>query len=274
MTFKYNLIIILKNFLRKEQIIDYEEQSKITRVIIKAAVLMLEFGAESILIEQTAQRLGKALGVDSVEISLIPSAIVLTTLLKGRSATTTRRVHHKPINMSIVCDVQKMVIEIEKDKHDSDWVTTHMKNIQPNYYNRWLVILMVGLACASFSYLYGADIWAFAITFISSSIAMYIRQELSKKRFMLILTFGITAFIATLLSSTSLLFNLTNTPNVVFAASVLLLVPGFPFVTSFLDGFKGYLSMAWGRWLQASLLTIATCMGIILAMSVLNIKGW
>ena len=235
---------------------------------------MLEFGAESILVEQTAQRLGKALGVDSVEISLIPSAIVLTTLYDGKSATTTRRVHHKPINMSIVCDVQKMVIDVEKNKHDYEWVNAHMKDIQPNYYNRWMVILMVALACASFSYLYGADIWAFAITFISSAVAMFIRQELSRKRFMLIIIFGITAFCATLLSSTSLLFDLTTTPNVVFAASVLLLVPGFPFVTSFLDGFKGYLSMAWGRWLQASLLTIATCMGIVLALSVLNIKGW
>ncbi len=60
--------------------IDYQKQSIITRGIIKAAVLMSEFGAESILIEQTAQRLGRALGMDSVEISLIPSAIVLTTL--------------------------------------------------------------------------------------------------------------------------------------------------------------------------------------------------
>ena len=94
-TLLYNLNIILKINLSKEKNIDYNEQSKITRTIIKAAVLMLEFGAESILIEQTAQRLGKALGVDSVEISLIPSAIVLTTLYEGHSATTTRRVHHK-----------------------------------------------------------------------------------------------------------------------------------------------------------------------------------
>ena len=91
--------------------IDYQKQSIITRGIIKAAVLMSEFGAESILIEQTAQRLGRALGMDSVEISLIPSAIVLTTLHDNQCVTTTRRVHHKPINMSIVCEIQKIVIK-------------------------------------------------------------------------------------------------------------------------------------------------------------------
>jgi uncharacterized membrane protein YjjP (DUF1212 family) len=254
--------------------INYEEQTKITRAIIKSATLMLEFGAESILIEQTAQRLGIALGVTSVEMSLIPSAIVLTTLVNNQSVTTTRRVHHKPINMSIVCDVQKMVIEIEKNKHDADYVFSTLKDIQPNYYNRWLVIFMVGIACASFSKLYGGDVSAFFITFVVASIAMFIRQELNKKGFALIITFGVTAFFATLLSGTALLYDLSKTPNIVLASSVLLLVPGVPFVNSFLDAFKGYLNMGWGRWLQASILTIATSMGIILAMSFLNIKGW
>ena len=143
--------------------IDYQQQTIITRAIIKAAVLMSEFGAESILIEQTAQRLGRALGVDSVEISLIPSAIVLTTLYNNQSVTTTRRVHHKPINMSIICEIQKAVIEIEKNEHDAEFLSDTLKDIQPNYYNRWLVVLMVGLACASFAYLQGSDWIAFFI---------------------------------------------------------------------------------------------------------------
>ena len=75
-------------------------------------------------------------------------------------------------------------------------------------------------------------------------------------------------------SSLSILFNLSTTPNVILASSVLLLVPGVPFVNSFLDAFKGYLSMGWGRWLQAIILTIASSSGIVLAMSLLNIKGW
>mgnify|MGYP006875551113 FL=1 len=32
--------------------------------------------------------------------------------------------------------------------------------------------------------------------------------------------------------------------------------------------------MGWGRWLDGILLTIATSIGIIIAMAVLNIKGW
>ena len=254
--------------------IDYEEQTIITRAIIKAAVLMSEFGAESILIEQTAQRLGRALGVDSVEISLIPSAIVLTTLHKHQSVTTTRRVHHKPINMSIVCEIQKTVIDMEKKNYDVAYLTETLKQIQPNYYNRWLVVLMVGLACASFAFLQGSDWVAFFITLLASSTAMFVRQELAKRRFVLIITFGITAFTATMIASLSQLNGISSTPNIALASSVLLLAPGFSFVNSFLDSLKGYLMMGWGRWMEGILLTIATSVGIIIAMAILNIKGW
>ncbi|RXK13299.1 hypothetical protein CP965_05715 [Halarcobacter mediterraneus] len=256
--------------------LSYEEQTKITRAIIKAAVLMLEFGAESKLIEDIAKRLGTALGVSSVEVSLIPSAIVLTTLSnkQTQSVTTTRRAHHKPINMSIVCDVQKMCIEVEKNKKNVDFVFQTIKNIRPNHYNKWLVVFMVGLSCACFAYLYGSDINGFIITFLAASVGMYIRQVLARKKFVLIISFISTAFVATLIASLSETFNLSTTPNIVMSASVILLAPGFPFVNSVLDAVKGYLSMGWGRWMQALLLSIATSIGIILAFALLNVKGW
>jgi uncharacterized membrane protein YjjP (DUF1212 family) len=256
--------------------ITYEEQTKITRAIIKAAVLMLEFGAESKLIEETAQRLGNALGVDSVEMSLIPSAIVLSTISNNQtqSVTTTRRAHHKPINMSIVCDVQKMCHNIEKDKHCVDFVFKAIKEIQPNYYNRWLVMIMVGLSCASFAYLTGGDKEAFFITFVASSLAMFTRQELAKRKFVMIITFAFTAFVATIIAGLSQIYELSSTPNVILSASVILLAPGFPFVNSVLDAVKGYLAMGWGRWMQAVLLTVATSIGIILALALLSLKGW
>lgn len=254
----------------------YEEQTRITRAIIKAAVIMMEFGAESTLIETTAQRLGIALGVDSVEISLIPSAIVLSTLnnKQTQSVTTTRRVHHKPINMSIVCDIQTMCLEVEKKSLDVSYALKTMKEIQPNYYNRWLVVLMVGLSCASFAYLYGADVNAFITTFFASGIAMFVRQELARKKFVLIITFGATAFVATIIAGISQIYGFSSTPKIALSSSVILLAPGFPFVNSVLDAVKGYLAMGWGRWMQAVLLTVATSIGIILAFTVLDLQGW
>ncbi|MDX4071011.1 threonine/serine exporter family protein [Aliarcobacter skirrowii] len=251
--------------------LSHEEQSIITRGIIKAAVLMSEYGAESILIEQTAQRLGRALGAASVELSLIPSAIVLTTLYGEQSVTTTRRVHHKPINMSIVCEIQNIVLKMEKNDHDINYLYDILKNLETKYYNRWLVVFMVGLSCASFAFLQGGDNFAVATTFVAAFVAMFVRQELAKRRFVMIITFGITAFVATIIAAMAKIFAITSTPNIALAASVLLLAPGFAFVNSFLDSFKGYMMMGWGRWMDGMILTLASTVGIILAIAILGL---
>jgi uncharacterized membrane protein YjjP (DUF1212 family) len=256
------------------QALPYEDQTKITDTIIKVAVLMLEFGAESNLVEQTAQRVGRALGVESVELSMISSAIVLTTLSHRQSVTTTREVPHSPINMSIICDVQKIVVDLEIKARDVDYVQRELENIQPKPYNRWLIVLMIGFSCASFAYLNGSDFSAFLNTFLASGIAMFVRQALARKKILLPINFGITAFIATIIASCGQVYGLSSTANIALSSSILLLVPGFPLTNSMLDAIKGYLSMGWGRWLQALLLTLATSIGVILALSLLKIKGW
>ena len=149
-----------------------------------------------------------------------------------------------------------------------------LKDIKPNYYNRWLVVFMVGLSCASFAYLNNSDWQGMCMTFLASSVAMITRQELAKRKFVLIITFMVTAFVATLIASLSQIYELSSTPNIVLSSSVILLAPGFPFINSVLDAVKGYLAMGWGRWMQAVMLTVSTAIGITLAFVILDLKGW
>ncbi|MFH0722257.1 threonine/serine exporter family protein, partial [Citrobacter braakii] len=44
------------------------------------------------------------------------------------------------------------------------------------------------------------------------------------------------------------------------------LVPGFPLINSVADMFKGHINTGLARWAIASLLTLATCIGVVMAM--------
>ncbi|WP_331774322.1 threonine/serine ThrE exporter family protein [Sulfurospirillum sp. 1612] len=254
--------------------ISIEEQKSITTVIIKAAVMLLEHGAESRLIEQISLRFGKALGCDSVEMSLIPSAVVLTTLVSENSHTTTRRAHRQPINMSVVHEILQICISCEHHHDNVQIVRDKLHAIRRNYYNKWLLIVTIGLSCAAFSHLHGSDWVGFGITFLAASIGMGVRILLSSKDFAPSIVFALSAFVITLVASLSSYHDISATSNIVLSSSVLLLVPGFPYINAILDVFKGYLSMAWGRWMQATVLTFMTSIGMILAMSLLKIQGW
>jgi uncharacterized membrane protein YjjP (DUF1212 family) len=78
----------------------YDEQVQATNTIIEATLLMHEYGAESILIEQTSQRLGRAFKIDSVELALVSTAIIMTTFTNNRtqSVSITRRDRYIPHN--------------------------------------------------------------------------------------------------------------------------------------------------------------------------------
>lgn len=249
-------------------------QREITRLCVQAALLLLQHGAESTVVVQMAQRLGIALGMDSVECALTPNAVILTTLYEGHCITTTRKNVDKGINMQVVTEVQRIVITAEHRIYHLDQVRDKLAQIQPLKYNRYLVIFMIGLSCASFAHLSGGDHIISLITFIASSIAMYVRQSLAQKHYNPLIVFSITAFVASIISGSALKYQLGNDPQIALASSVLLLVPGFPLINALADILKGHVNMGLGRWTIATILTFGACLGIVLALSLLHITSW
>ncbi|RKF14535.1 threonine/serine exporter [Alginatibacterium sediminis] len=256
------------------RIISNEQQTDIVRLVVQTGMRLQQHGAESKLVEQTSSRLGLALGLDSVEIALTANAIIVTGLYQGRCITTTRRVFDRGINMHVVCEVQRIVLLAEKQLLDCDLVKDRLERISAFKYNRWLVVFMVGLSCASFSHLFGGDWTVFAMTFIASAFAMIVRQELAHRHHNPIFNFGVTAFVATLISSLAVRFNLGNQPELVMAASVLLLVPGFPLINAVSDFVKGHVNTGMARWGMATLLCLGAASGIALAMALTGVRGW
>ena len=258
----------------QEQAADADKQREITRLCIQTALLLLQHGVESTVVVQMASRLGVALGVDSVECALTPNAVILSTLSNNHCITTTRKNTDKGINMQVVTEVQRIVIAAEHHIYDLRHVREKLDRIKPLKYNRYLVVVMVGLSCACFSHLAGGDWTIFGITFIASALAMYIRQIISARHFNPLIVFAVTAFVASLVAGSALKYELGNDPQIALASSVLLLVPGFPLVNSLADILKGHINMGIARWVIATVLTFGSCIGIVFALSLLNITGW
>ena len=193
--------------------VDRSQQRAITRLCIQCGLFLLQHGAESALVEELSTRLGRALGMDSVESAISSNAILL--------------------------------------------------------------VIMVGLSCACFCKLNNGGWDGALVSFCASTVAMYIRQVLTHRSMHPQINFCITAFVATTISGLLLrLPAFASTPTIAMAASVLLLVPGFPLINAVADMFKGHINTGLARWAIASLLTLATCIGVVMAMTVWGLRGW
>ncbi|MDP2572929.1 threonine/serine exporter ThrE family protein [Vibrio penaeicida] len=249
-------------------------QREVTRLIAQAAQMLLAHGAESTLVGDISRRIGLASHMDEVEVSLSASSLVVTTLKSGNCITTARRSPDRGINMKVVTQVQRICILMEKGLLDYKLAKSKLAEISPERYNRWLVVFMIGLSCASFSRLAGGDWSVFAMTFLASSVGMIVRQEIGHRHFNPFLNFSVTAFVTTLISAQAVTFQIGNEPFIAMASSVLMLVPGVPLINAVADMLKGYVNMGIARFVMASLLTLATAMGIIGAMNTVGVWGW
>ena len=251
-----------------------EKQRIITRSCALCAQLLLQHGAETALVDELSTRLGLALGMDSVESSISSNAIVLTTIYNKYCLTTARKSMDRGINMQVVSEVQRIVLAAEQQALDYEQVQQMLHNIPQVRHPNWLVVLMVGLGCACFCRLAGGSLDACVLTFVVAYIAMFIRQRMAIWHVHPMINACITAFSATLTCGLIMRFIPVATPSIAMASSILLLVPGFPLINAVSDVFKGHVNTGIARWVIASMLALTTCIGIVMAMSLLGIEQW
>ncbi|MGL6261405.1 threonine/serine exporter family protein [Vibrio sp. WXL210] len=250
------------------------EQRDISRLIAQAGQMLLAHGAESTLVSTVMRRIGHAAGVTEVEVALSADALVVTTVMNNHCVTTTRGCADRGINMRVITQIQRICIMMEKGLLDHQLAQERIDRISPERYNRWLIVLMIGVSCASFSRLAGGDMWVFLMTFIASSLGMVVRQELGHRHFNPLVNFAATAFVTSTISAQAVVFAIGDQPTLVMASSVLMLVPGLPLINAVADMLKGHINMGLARFMMASLLTLATSVGIVASMGLTGIWGW
>lgn len=247
------------------------EQREITRLCARTAQLLLSQGAETTLVVTMATRLGRALGVDEVECAVTANAIVTTVIANDHCITTARRVPSHGVNMTIVSEVQHIVLAAEAGKLSIAAVHRCLDELPQTFYPPWLTASAVALSCACFARLAHADWQSCVVVFFAVLLAMVVRIMLTKKHFSHFITFIASSFTATLLAGFAVKIGINQSSQTMLAASVLMLVPGFPLINALSDMLKGYMNLGIARWTLATVLTLAASIGIIFALLVLGL---
>ena len=80
--------------------------------------------------------------------------------------------------------------------------------------------------------------------------------------------FHFTALIISVIAQFANIKGVSDTPELAAAASVLLLVPGFPLINAMSDMIKGHMNVGVARWGQATMLTVSSVIGITIGIQI------
>ncbi len=250
--------------------LSHDELRDVMELTLWTAQLQLKSGAQSARVERTAHLLGSALGADWLDVLVMQEGVLLTTSSGAEFRTRVRRVSALGVNLSTLVHIAQMTAKAWKGDLDRHSVRKRLEELDqaPPVYPRLFVAAAVGIACGAFSSLFGGDLTSCAITTLGSALSMYVRQTLVKKHYNPLLSVIAIAFLAGLAPALAHVIGWLPAPEAALAASVLLLVPGVPFINAARDVLRGYMVAGIARGFQALLVSLCIALGLGTALTV------
>jgi len=267
-------LITAKHILQKPPL-THETLTDVTDLSLWAGQMLLQHGADSQRIEETVHHIGTGLGCDWLDILVSPNALIITANSGGEFRTKVRRVTRLGVNLAIIDSINDLSRRIDHGLVDRVYIRAEMERISktPALYNRWLIVGMIGLSCAAFCRLFGAELPVTLVTFFAAAAATFFRQEMIKRHLNPYVTVMGTAFVAGVIASTATLLKIGAQPHLALAASVLLLVPGVPLINAAEDLLFGHSVTGIVRGLTGALIALCIALGLLLAMGLMGVSG-
>jgi uncharacterized membrane protein YjjP (DUF1212 family) len=231
-------------------------------------------GATCIRLIKNMKRIAEAWGVQ-LDTIIIPTSITVNvkSLDGSQSYMSVSKVQHCGLSFAMNTSLSRLSWRIADEKLSLDQATEIFNDVVTRpHINRWVVLLLASLANASFCRLFGGDITAMLVIFTSTLLGFFVRQELMHLKVDFRFVVLICAMISSIVAAGATLFRWGTTPEIAMATSVLYLVPGIPYINSVSDMLDGHYLCAFGRLMNAVILTCCLSAGLCGGLLLMGLK--
>lgn len=248
---------------------------QVADLLTDIATELMTSGAHTMRIIQNISRMAETFGYN-IDMSVFQLSIMMTITSKvdpTNRITVIKKTKHLLLNFTFVSELSALSWHTYDRKLLYDEVKQKFHEIiSQKRMSRWLVLILVAFANASFCGLFKGDLYAIAFVFIGTLAGFYVRQEMMAKHINHLVVFTTSAFVASLLSGMVYVFQLGTTPEIALAASVLYLIPGVPLINSLLDIIEGHILTGTARLVNASSLIVCIAIGLFASMLILGLE--
>ena len=110
------------------------------------------------------------------------------------------------------------------------------------------------------------------IVFIATLVGFFVRQKMMEKHINHLFVFVVSAFVASMIGCSAILYNIGTTPQIALGTSVLYLIPGVPLINGIIDIIEGHVLAGVSRLINAALLIISLSIGLSLTLLLLGVE--
>jgi uncharacterized membrane protein YjjP (DUF1212 family) len=239
----------------------------VAHLALQVGRLLFENGADTAEVQESVMRFATAFGCEAHLI--VTYEVLLLTLVAGGQFRTKvgYRVPGINVNMAAIADVSRLVEEVENGRQGMAEARTELEHFEhrPPVYQRWVVVVALGLTAASLARLFGGDWPTFGIAWLAGSAGMWLRQELGRRGFNLFFIPFAAALVSGVIGGGAVLLGVSGTPALCLVAPGMIIVPGVPLVNGVQDMFKNHMTQGLARLGLGVLITLAIAFGLFVA---------
>ncbi len=245
-----------------------EELSDLMDVLMDVGVSMLQSGAASFRTEETVTSMGLGLGADSMDVYITPTGIIATATSGEERHTRVRSLKLVGVDMAQILAFDRLSRRIRERGGTLDTVRRQVGTIRaaPRDLPAWVTVPAVAVACGAFSKNLGGDWPEFLAATVGAGIAQWLRLVLHRLGVNFLILTVLCAHAASLVAWGVAQLVPGDAPTLGMAASVLLLVPGVPLVTTVIDLTQYDLVSGVTRGTMALIITLSIGLGVMLTL--------
>ncbi len=223
--------------------------------------LLMECGASARVVGEIVRQVACGLGAERVDLRIGYASLAVTVGIRGEGITRMRKVGPLGVNQHLDYSVRELAGAVGRGELTAAAARSQLETLaqDPPYFPGWLVIIAVGVACASFGRLLGLDWAAIVPVFIAAAVGQWLRRQLAAYQLNVFVAATLVACVASALSGLGASLLRSLTVDTAMIAGVLLLVPGVPALNAQNDILEGYPTLGSARavWVMVTLVFIS-----------------
>lgn len=254
-----------------------QELAEVLRVTMRFGILLLRSGSASFRVDQAMSRIALVLGVERIENFVTPTGII-TSVYSGHEHRT--QITHSTtlsVDMNRITELEILSRNLTPDV-SIESVNAAIEKVEkkPPLYSPLMVVIGTALACGALALILGGGALDFIAATFGAAAAQYTRHTLVKAKIRAIPITVVASFVATLVSwvllrtlastlqpSLEAIGMMASNGKAGLVASVLVLIPGVPLITAFLDLIRFDLIAGLARGTYAFILIVCIALGML-----------
>ncbi len=243
-------------------------------LLLDVATSLMGAGSHTARVVRSVSRMAGAFGYE-IFITVFQKNMTMMVRKQGctESITLVRSTKHMALNFRIVSELSSLSWSTHDHKLTLEQAREHYEEImtQPRL-SRWIVLILVAFANASFCKLFEGDFVSCAMVFVGTLAGFYVRQELMAREVPHTIVFVVAAFVSSMIAGLCYVNSWGVTPDTAMATSVLFLIPGVPLINSIMDVLEGHVLTGISRMVNATTLIVSISIGFMFTLLCLGIE--